>query len=226
MKVQLISRSSDPSVIARALRMCTGRLGECDSKYDNVGESDKALIQRWAIDKGHGSTLEHVSFTFEISEITRAVLQEIARHRISSMSVKSTRYTLKYLLEDDRFDDVWVKADSSLVYELFDEYCVMPYEFNDEGDFDNEDALKCSAISSLAITRQMLQNGAKNDRAKYALPECFATELIWTLNVRSMRNMLKLRTDKTALKEFRDLAEQMYYQIPDGWKFLFEDCIK
>lgn len=37
---------------------------------------------------------EHISYNFDISEVSRALLQELARHRISSFSVKSSRYTL------------------------------------------------------------------------------------------------------------------------------------
>jgi len=47
----------------------------------------------------HSSIIEHVSCTFELKGVGRGVLQEIARHRIAtSLSVKSTRYTMGKLL--------------------------------------------------------------------------------------------------------------------------------
>jgi thymidylate synthase ThyX len=42
----------------------------------------------------HHSVLEHIVFQFHIKDIGRGVLQEFSRHRIASLTVKSTRYTL------------------------------------------------------------------------------------------------------------------------------------
>lgn len=44
---------------------------------------------------GHESILEHINLTFSIKDLSRACLQELARHRHISLSVESTRHTLK-----------------------------------------------------------------------------------------------------------------------------------
>jgi thymidylate synthase (FAD) len=62
-----------------------------------------------------------------------------------------------------------------------------------------------------------------NDLIKYLLPESFKTELVMTLNVRSFRNFLKLRTSKAALWEIRKLGNMMYKSIPGDHKILYED---
>lgn len=46
----------------------------------------------------HESTLEHTSLNFLIKNTSRGVLQELARHRIASFSVQSTRYTMADLI--------------------------------------------------------------------------------------------------------------------------------
>ena len=46
----------------------------------------------------HNSVIEHLNLTFNISGTSRAVLQEEARHRIQSLSVRSTRYTMSSII--------------------------------------------------------------------------------------------------------------------------------
>lgn len=81
------------NICAHAIRTCW----QSFEKGDNGGEKDKELIYRVGNKFKHASTLEHLYYTFYIQGISRATLQELARHRIASLSVKSTRYTLKEL---------------------------------------------------------------------------------------------------------------------------------
>jgi len=74
---------------------------------------------------------------------------------------------------------------------------------------------------ALENLRQLLVAGIPNDKAKYALPECYKTELTWTINARSLQNFLELRSDKSALWEIRDLAYEIYNTLPDDHKYLF-----
>ena len=57
------------------------------------------------IKAGHESILEHINLTYSIKGISRALLQELARHRHLSLSVESTRHTLRKQLEDIKFFD-------------------------------------------------------------------------------------------------------------------------
>ncbi|WP_192866388.1 FAD-dependent thymidylate synthase, partial [Campylobacter jejuni] len=81
------------SVCSHATRTCW----QSFEKGDCGGEKDKELIDRVGNKFKHASTLEHLNYTFYIQGISRACLQEVARHRHTSPSVKSTRYTLKEL---------------------------------------------------------------------------------------------------------------------------------
>ena len=56
-------------------------------------ESPKVFIEK-AIKDGHESILEHITLTYEVNDLSRACLQELARHRHISLSVESTRHTL------------------------------------------------------------------------------------------------------------------------------------
>lgn len=86
-------------ICADAIRTCW----QSFDKSDDGGEKDKELIDRVGNKFKHASTLEHLVYNFYIEGVSRALLQELARHRMASLSVKSTRYTLKELKNEESF---------------------------------------------------------------------------------------------------------------------------
>ena len=203
MKITLLHHT--PLVVcASAIRTCW----QSFDKSDHGGEKDKALIDRVGNKFKHASTLEHLVYTFYIQGISRALLQELARHRIASLSVKSTRYTLKELKEEEPFmlKDI-IRAKKYLV-------------------FTDIDLVNEMSIKALENLRLVLKSGISNDKAKFCLPESYRTELTWTINARSLQNFIGLRSDKSALWEIRDLAKALYEHLPDDHQYLFDDYIK
>ncbi len=192
------------------LDVCAHAIRTCWQSFDNSdsgGEKDRALIDRVGNKFKHASTLEHLVYTFYLKGVSRALLQELARHRIASLSVKSTRYTLKELkdiepFEEDNFDGA-------------SKYIVLT---------GNSDVDRVSIVA-LNNLQSLLKKGISNDIAKYALPECYKTELTWTINARSLQNFLALRSNKAALWEIRDLSQMVYGILPSEHKYLFEDSM-
>jgi thymidylate synthase (FAD) len=184
----------------------SGDMPEC-------GPRDAELIDRVGNKFRHASILEHVSYNFHIEGVSRALLQELARHRIASLSVKSTRYTLKELKDEVSFitnENNDVNPDRAEKYLVFTRDWAVDY-------------MSCLALENLRIT---LQKGISNDKAKYCLPEAYKTELTWTINMRSLQNFLSLRSDKSALWEIRDLAHSVYLALPEEHRYLFTDQLK
>ncbi len=198
MKITLL-HNTPLQVCAHAIRTCW----QSFEKSDSGGEKDRELIDRVGNKFKHASTLEHLVYTFYIQGISRAVLQELARHRMASLSVKSTRYTLKELKEEAPFSITDIKR--------VKKYIVLT---------DNPSVNEMS-IKALENLRQLLVQGVANDKAKYALPECYKTELTWTINARSLQNFLSLRSDKAALWEINDLAHAIYKSLPEDHRYLF-----
>ena len=186
-------------VCSNAIRTCW----QSFDKSDDGGEKDQELIDRVGNKFKHASTLEHLVYNFYIKGISRALLQELARHRMASPSVKSTRYTLKELKNEESFDVKDVERASK--------YLVMTgVELVDE-----------MSIRALENLRLVLLQGISNDKAKYCLPESYKTELTWTINARSLQNFLTLRSDKSALWEIQNLAHALYDALPEEHKYLF-----
>jgi len=200
-----------------------------------IGPKDKDLIDRVGNKFKHSSTLEHLVYTFYIQGISRALLQELARHRIASLSVKSTRYTLKELKKENAF--IWVATNQekehleieTVVDDFGVEYCLS----NDVHERAEKylvitDNIKVSlaTLKALEQLRLLLNQGISNDKAKYALPEAYKTELTWTINARSLQNFLSLRSDKAALWEIRELAHKVFEALPEDHRYLFVDYLK
>lgn len=195
MKVELL-HFTPISIAINAIRTC---YNSCD-KSDDLGEKDIKLIKS-IIANNHTSTIEHISYNFKISGISRALLQELARHRIASLSVKSTRYTLRELKN--------INADEAKQYLV---------KISDE--IDEYNKLRLMTI------KELLNKSFSNDELKYLLPEAFKTEVMLTINARSLKNLLELRLSSKALKEFRELAKEIYKTIPETHRILFDDIVE
>jgi len=186
-------------ICADAIRTCW----QSFDKSDEGGEKDKELIDRVGNKFKHASTLEHLVYNFYIEGVSRALLQELARHRMASLSVKSTRYTLKELKNEESFTDKDVERASK--------YLVLT----------GVDMVDVMSVKALENLRLVLVEGISNDKAKYCLPESYKTELTWTINARSLQNFLTLRSDKSALWEIQNLAHALYDALPEEHKYLF-----
>jgi len=180
-----------------AARTCYDSMGNSDS-YDDcgmkpssgyvIGPKDRALLKR-IIDSKHESVLEHKVYTFEIQGFSRAVLLELERHRISSFSVRSTRFTLKKMMKLSCIElmDHLVKTHPEL------------------------DEIEKDYVWKI-ITKARL-DGIPPDKFKHKMPESLKFECVWTINARSLRNFFELRLAAGAMWEIRELAAMVYGSI-------------
>ena len=192
------------NVCSHAIRTCW----QSFEKGDNGGEKDVELIERVGNKFKHASTLEHLYYNFYVQGVSRALLQELARHRIASLSVKSTRYTLKELRNEAPF---------------------LQSDFNNAARYlvlTGNELIDNASIKALENLREILAMTTTSlDIVKYCLPEAYKTELTWSVNARSLQNFLSLRSSKSALWEIRELARKIYDALPSEHKFIFEKCV-
>lgn len=180
----------------------------CDVEYKEYvcGPNDRALIDRVGNKFKHASTLEHLSYNFEISDISRALLQEWSRHRIMSQSVQSTRYTLGKELKN-----------ATLSFDTCDQFLVLT---------GNESVDKAS-FEALCNLQQLVRDNISNDLLKYVMPESYKVQLTATINARSLQNFLSLRINhKHALWEIVQLAENIALSLPNDHKYLYKNIIE
>ena len=194
-------RCTPIAAVVEAIRMCKASQDASDTRPDAefLGPKDGALVAR-CIKSGHTSVLEHCVYTFEIV-LSRACLQEFSRTRIAVESVQSSRFTLGRLLRKDTdIEELFYRTGEPVV--------------------DHASALQMKALRIMATA------GIPNDVLKYAIPESMLTQLIFTINARSLRNLFNTRMNKDVLLEYRRLAWDMCGTLPMSHLALFEDILK
>lgn len=171
----------------------------CHQSFDKSTPQNNEKLLKTIIKLGHESIIEHIYYTWEIIGISLQCLAQLTRHRIASYSVQSTRFTLKKLLNDKNIEELFVKSGNEEIDKLVKE--------------------------QLEKIKQIIQKNPSlsNDILKYALPTAYKTNLIMTINARSLRNFFKLRLSKNAHFEIRNLAKEMYKLIPLEHKILYKD---
>lgn len=186
MKVELIAHTTDPLALCEeAAAMCT--------------QSDKpAQALRGAIRSGHESVLEHASFTFKITGISRITLAQLTRHRIASFSVLSQRY-----VNQQDADYVIPESVEKVKYDdLYNDWYKTAHD----------------------LYRDMLEAGVPKEDARYILPQGTTTDLIMTMNARELGHFFSLRCCNRAQWEIREMADQMLRILIAQWPELFGQC--
>ena len=181
----------------------------CTMTEERISANDQlaneALVKK-LVANGHGSVLEHIVYTFRIQNITRALLQELSRHRMTSPTVQSTRWALKKMESGEAVD--------------IEDVIYVPEELNEE---DRERYIK--VMKDMLELRKNLSTRYPNDVAKYATSESMYTKEILTVNCRSLMNIFELRSSKRALPEFRNLVFNMYLSLPNSHLFLYDTVV-
>lgn len=220
MKVEIL-HITPLEILIKAIRKCYESEERSDSfyLYDKqgyekkeyvLGPKDKELIQK-VIKLDHTSTLEHIIINYELSGYSRALLQEKSRTRHASVSEKSTRYCLKQLKTAPVFYDSIKKynVDEAKKYIIFT----------------GEEQVDRASIQALENLRQCVVAGIPNDKTKFCLPDSLQSTCIFSINLRSLQNLLKTRTAPSALWEYRKLAYKMYDIIPEEYKFILSGFV-
>lgn len=164
----------------------------------------------------HLSVLEHINLSFYATGIPRNVIIELNRHRILSTSQKSSRYTIEKLvnlfLENDKDEFKKYVANNVSITEPNMLYELTLYLWRSLENLHSLEPL----ISNLSGSKKK----AQNDRIKFILPECWTLDGVWTINLRSLKNLFQLRLSNSAYYGIQELAEEMLKVIPCKYKEL------
>ena len=174
---------------------------------DGEGGTEADRLIRQIVASKHVSTLEHLSFTFAIEGVSRALLAQLIRHRVGfSFSVQSQRYVR--LGSDDKsggFDYVMPGkiAENDSKTNMYVGYDV---EY-----FDNTGELFKYAMNTVQdVYDKLREAGVPAEDARAVLPNATATNLVMTANLRSLLDFYaKRKPGNGAQKEISDLAETL-----------------
>jgi thymidylate synthase (FAD) len=138
---------------------------------------------------GHGSVLEHASYTFAFRDVSRVFTHELVRHRAgSAFSQESLRYV--------RLTDIGFRIPPAL--EPIREQVVSIVEQLEE--------LQVSAARELGVDDEGVPFAVKKEvtsALRRLAPIGLSTDIVWTANVRTLRHVIALRTAPGAEEELR-----------------------
>ncbi|MDR1196316.1 MAG: FAD-dependent thymidylate synthase [Endomicrobium sp.] len=200
MKVKLLKFTHDPEkTCATAARLCYSASGIDEISEKFTEEKIKALLDK-VISSGHHSVLEHVSFTFGVEGVSRALLAQLTRHRIASFSVQSQRY-VKFENDIEFIIPQTIQKDENLLKKY-------------------NDFLK----NTEKLYKEYLEAGIPAEDARYVLPNASATKIIITMNARELRHFFALRCCNRAQWEIREMACRMLNFVKKEAPVLFSDA--
>lgn len=235
-KVTLLNHTPNPEqTIAMAAKLCYSPSGIEDLR-DGLTEEKTTAFLNMLSDLGHGSPVEHASFTFGIEGISRACSHQLVRHRIASYSQQSQRYVdgtrfefvtppeiadcpeayEEYKKVIDMQSEAYSKVRDALIVKYIKQYRGTDIEGTNEeiiSSFMNENKNKCNAFIKKA-----------NEDARFVLPNACTTKIVCTFNTRSLYNFFAHRCCNRAQWEIREVAEQMLLQCLKVAPTLFKNC--
>lgn len=126
----------------------------------------------------------------------RAIANEIVRHRLASYSQESTRYV--------KYDDIeFIPCDR--LGKTYGEDMLLGFE---------------------SAYRFLIDQEFKPEEARDILPNATGTTLVMTMNFRELRHFLKLRLNKAAHPQIRELAGMILEILKEKYPVFVEDIEK
>ena len=169
------------------------------SKQGNLEQEEKFI--KGLIKLGHDSILEHQYIGVELT-LSRSDLAQLTRHRIGiAFSVASQRYC-DYSTE--RFN-----------HEI---PVIVPNNLN------NYKRWYESVWESEQAYMDLVESGEKPEVARSVLPQCTATTVVMTANIREWRHIFKLRAlNAHAQSDIRELMCKTLFMFHKKYPCFFED---
>ncbi|HCR12630.1 FAD-dependent thymidylate synthase [Solidesulfovibrio sp.] len=191
--VSLLAHTPDAlSLIYAAFRQCyhPGYVADMWPRLlsGEIAQEKQAEFVSRILASGHESPVEHVSFTFAVAGVSRALSHQLVRHRIASYSQQSQRY-----VDAAGFD-----------YVLPPQIAAIPEA---RARFEAAMAQAGAAYAEIQEILAAQGRGAKaNEDARFVLPNACETKVVVTMNCRSLLHFFELRCCMRAQWEIRAMA--------------------
>lgn len=175
------------------------------------------------IKNGHEAMIEHSSLSV-LFTVDRGVTHELVRHRIASFAQESTRYC-NY--SHDKFGNECNFIDLRPGLEI-DINGQLEKNCSDiTGSYDMVEGIltewKLAMEDAERHYLKMLQLGARPQIARSVLPNSTKSDITITANYREWRAFFKLRADKPAHPQMREVTIPLLHELQERIPVIFED---
>jgi thymidylate synthase (FAD) len=197
-------------IIYTACRTCYSEL-EPETIFARAldGQYDQQKMQKLisgVIESGHGSTIEHIVFTFGISGVSRTLSHQLVRHRAGvAFDQQSQRYV--------KFKGAATMLPTTI----------------EEADPDLRERYEEQVDGALSLYGELVEAGIPGEDARFVFPNATRTNLVMTTNLRALIHMSGLRLCTMAQWEIRRLFQLIRHEIfqvsPFLGSFLAPKCV-
>lgn len=194
MRVDLLAITPNAlSLVYAAFRQCyhAGFVADMWPKLvsGEISPEKQANFVGKVMDSGHVSPLEHVSFTFAVGGVSRALTHQLVRHRIASYSQQSQRYVASGAFNYVVPPSIAGNAEALQAFEQ----CMADIQ---------------GCYNTLKDSLEKAGRGSKAaEDARFVLPNAAETRIVFTMNCRSLLHFFEQRCCTRAQWEIRHMAE-------------------
>lgn len=198
MDVRLVGVTPNPERLPALAAKLTHSNTTIDELEDSSEKELQAILDQ-VMKLGHTSVVEHTSFTFAISGISRSLTHQLVRHRIASYAQQSQRYvnlekpcyiTPPKIAQNNEMNTAYEKVMET----IWKEY------------------------------NKLLTLNIPAEDARYVLPNATCTTIMVTMNARALLNFFELRCCLHAQWEIRQLAHRMLTLVKEKAPRIFKDA--
>ena len=198
-KVKLLDYTPEPErVVAMAARLCYSASG-AEELAERLSDDQVKKMVRQMIKLGHGSTIEHVSFTFGVEGVSRVLTHQLVRHRIASYDQQSQRYVSAHGFQYITPPSIAASPTAKVKFDQLQQEIRRIYD-------------------------EMVALGVPKEDARYVLTNATETKILITMNARSLMHFFNLRCCYRAQWEIRELAYKMLAEVKQVAPTLFHNA--
>lgn len=180
----------------------------CYKSEDKITKDSASKFVEKMRKSGHHAMLEHAVASFRIVT-SRAIANEITRHRLASLAQNSTRY-INYASKKFNHECSFIEPPDLTV--------------------EQRQYWKQACIDSETSYFKMIEAGSLPQIARSVLLNCLQTELVMMANLREWRHFIKLRGSKAAHPQIRPIANSILMTLmlhaPNVFNDLWVDMLE
>ncbi len=162
---------------------------------------------------GHGSVLEHATYSVLLYGVSRALTHELVRHRAgASFSQVSQRYVPVHKVRFVEAYEYRSDPEAHAAFEAWIDRCLVEYEAREKR------AAKASGEADSTALRKKVRQAARR-----CLPNETEAPLVMTANLRAWRHLIEMRCSEYADVEIRRMAYRLFLVLATADPLLWED---